>query len=241
LTTSSREGVTGNAFFPPNAQVRQPGLPDGLHTSEDRDAGPACCNDSFGPAQRRFQVVPFAQLIVLPSLVSSPTRPSSQPSPLRTTNFVASVIRPVANSPFSLTRSKTRPRWKTAQGWASWPSYSHSPGNLLALSGSAAPARPPSTSSPPAAATAFTMSRRISFSVIEHLLSARADGTRGHGSATTAVASQRGASPSRTESRYTSVARPVKAPRLRDVTLPRAFAARPSSGAPPSTSRGGGG
>src|SRR5262249_52340994 len=160
-------------------------------------------NGLFGPDQGRFQVVPFAQLIALPFSASSPTRLSSQPSPLRTTNLLASVIRPVANSPFSLTRSKTRPCWKMAQGWSALPSYSHSPGSLLSLSGSAAQAPLPSMSSPPAAATAFTMSRRISFSVIEHLLSERADGGRRHDSATTAVASRRVAYSSRTESRYT--------------------------------------
>src|SRR5262249_31176799 len=149
----------------------------------------------FGAAQGRFHVVPLAQLIALPSLASPPTRPSSQPSPFRTTNFSASVIRPVASSPFSLTRSKTRPCWKMVQGWSSLPSYSHSPGNLLFLSGSAAPARPPSASRPPVAATAFTTSRRLSFSVIEHPLSERGNGSRRRDTGKTTVGNGRSACP----------------------------------------------
>src|SRR5262249_46604989 len=124
----------------------------------------------------RFHVVPFPQLIALPFSASSPTRPSSHPSPLRTTNLLASVIRPVANSPFSLTRSKMRPCWKMAQGWSALPSYNQAPGNLLSLFGPAALATMLSASSPPAAAMAFTRPRRISFAGIEHLLSERADG-----------------------------------------------------------------
>src|SRR5262249_24499147 len=116
---------------------------------------------------------PLDQEIVLPFLSSLPTRPSSPqpPYPLSTTNFLASVRRAVASSPSSLTSNKMRPCWKMAQGWSSSPSESHSPGNLLVLSRSAADAISPSASSPPAAATVFSKSRRRGFSVIGHLLS----------------------------------------------------------------------
>src|SRR5262249_11553628 len=159
-----------------NAQIHLRGGPQNLILRETRMARPVRCNGLFDPAQGRFHVVPFDQLIALPSLATSATRPSSQL--FRTTSLLASVLRPAAHSPSSCPRSKTRPCWKMAHGWSSLPSYSHSPGKLDFLSGSAAPARPPSTSRPPAAATAFTTSRRLSFSVIEHPLSERGNSSR---------------------------------------------------------------
>ncbi len=101
--------------------------------SGPRSRGGAFIRKASG-RQGRLHLVPFPQEIVLPASMSSPTRPSTPQLSL-----LASVIRPVTNSPRSLTRSKTRPCWKIAQGWSSLPSNSHSPGHLLVSLAGACP------------------------------------------------------------------------------------------------------
>jgi hypothetical protein len=79
-----------------------------------------------------------------------------------TVNFLAAVIRAVAKSPCSLTRSRTRPCRKMAHGSSCRPSLSHSPASLSLGSGlGAAPAGPPKRNSPPAAAAAFSAPRLV--------------------------------------------------------------------------------